>query len=86
MDTATSKALGVDTTTDKSPCMDTVMARRGYSDALFLLLPILHQKLRNVENLHGKIRAFVLVSRNTQEGDLIYDNQQNVDDINQKQP
>ena len=61
MDTATSKALGMDTLMDKSPCVDTATARRGYSDASFLLLPILHQKVRNVENLCGKIGAFVLV-------------------------
>ena len=52
----------MDTMTDKSPGVDTAMARRGYNDASFLLLPILHQKVRNVENLHGKIRAFVLVA------------------------
>ena len=62
MDTTTSKDLDVDTVMDKSPYVDTVTARRGYSDASFLLLPILHQKVRNVENLRGKIRAFVLVS------------------------
>ena len=61
MDTATSKALDVDIATDKSPCVDTATIRRGYSDASFLLLPILHQKLRNMENLSGKIHAFVLV-------------------------
>ena len=42
--------------------MDTATARHGYSDASFLLHRILHQKVRNVENLHGKICAFVLVS------------------------
>ena len=47
---------------DKTPFVDTAMARRGYSDASFLLHRILHQKVRNVENLRGKIRAFVLVS------------------------
>ena len=62
MDTAMSKALGVDTAMAKSPGVDTAMARRGYSDASFLLHQILQQKVRNVENLHGKIRAFVLVS------------------------
>ena len=51
MDIATSKSLGVDTAT----------ARRGYSDASFPLHRILHQKVRNVENLRGKIRSFVLV-------------------------
>ena len=61
MDTATSSSLAVDTATDKTPSVDTATARRGYSDASFLLLPILHQKVRNVENLRGKIRAFVLV-------------------------
>ena len=61
MDTATSKALGMDTTMAKSPIVDTATARCGYSDASFLLHRILHQKVRNVENLHGKIRAFVLV-------------------------
>ena len=61
MDTATSKALGVDIATAKSPVMDTAMARSGYSDASFLLHRILHQKVRNVENLRGKIYSFVLV-------------------------
>ena len=61
MDIATAKSLGVDTATSKSPGVDTATARRGYSDASFLLLPILHQKVRNMENLRGKIRAFVLV-------------------------
>ena len=62
MDAATSKSLGVDTATYKSLGVDTAMARHGYSDASFLLHRILHQKVRNVENLRGKIRAFVLVS------------------------
>ena len=61
MDRATSKSLGMDTETFKSPGVDTATARRGYSNASFLLHQILHQKVRNVENLHGKIRAFVLV-------------------------
>ena len=61
MDTATSKILGVDTEMSKSPGVDTVMARHGYSDASFLLHRILQQKVRNMENLRGKIRAFVLV-------------------------
>ena len=61
MDTATSKSLGVDTAMSKSPGVDTAMARREYSDASFLLHRILHQKVINVENLRGKIRAFVLV-------------------------
>ena len=55
------KSPGVDTATAKSPGMDTATARCGYSDASFLLHRILHQKVRNVENLRGKIRAFVLV-------------------------
>ena len=45
----------------KIPGVDTATARRGYRDALFLLHRILHQKVRNMENLCGKIRAFVLV-------------------------
>ena len=61
VDTATAKSLNVDTATPKSPGVDTATARRGYSDASFLLLPIFHQKVRNMENLHGKICAFVLV-------------------------
>lgn len=61
MDTATSKSLGVDTAMSKSLGVDTTTARRGYSDASFLLHRILHKKVRNVENLHGKICAFVLV-------------------------
>ena len=61
MDTATSKSLGMDTETSKSPCVDIATTRRGYSDASFLLHQILHQKVRNVENLRGKIRPFVLV-------------------------
>ena len=61
MDTATSKSLGMDIAMSKSLGVDTVMARRGYSDTSFLLHQILHQKVRNVENLRGKIRAFVLV-------------------------
>ena len=61
MDTATSKSLGVDTETSKSPCVDTVTTRHGYSDASFLLHRILHQKVRNVENLCGKIHALGLV-------------------------
>ena len=63
MDIATAKSLGMDTVTSKSPGVDTAMARRGYSDASFLLHWILHQKVRNVENLRGKIRAFVLVPK-----------------------
>ena len=51
----------MDTSTAKSPGVDTATARRGYSDASFLLLWILYQKVRNMENLHGKISAFVLV-------------------------
>ena len=61
VDTTMFKALGVDTATAKSPVVDTVTARRGYSDASFLYHRILHQKVRNIENLRGKIRAFVLV-------------------------
>ena len=45
-----------------NPGVDIVMAKRGYSDSSFLLHRILHQKVRNVENLREKIRAFVLVS------------------------
>ena len=56
-----SKALGVDTATTKSLDVDIAIARHGYSDTSFLLHRILHQKVRNVENLRGKIRAFVLV-------------------------
>jgi len=41
--------------------VDIATARRGYSDGSFLLHRILHQKVRNVENLRGKIHAFVLV-------------------------
>ena len=59
-----SKSIGVDRATSKSPGMDTTMARHGYSDASFLLHRILHQKVRNMENLHGKIHAFVLVKAN----------------------
>ena len=57
----TSKSLGVDTETSKSLDMDIEMARHGYNNASFLLHRILHQKVRNVENLRGKICAFVLV-------------------------
>ena len=56
-----SKALGMDIVMAKSPGVDTTTARCGYSDSSFLLHRILHQKVRNVENLRGKIRAFVLV-------------------------
>ena len=49
-----SKALGVDTVTAKSPGVHTATARHGYSDASFLLHRILHQKVRNEENLRGK--------------------------------
>ena len=56
-----SKALGMDTAMAKSPAVDIAMSRHGYSDTSFLLHRILHQKVRNVENLRGKIRAFVLV-------------------------
>ena len=62
MDTATSKSLGMDTAMSESPAMDTTTVRHGYNDASFLLHRILHQKVRNMENLHGKIRAFVLVA------------------------
>ena len=61
MDTVTSKSLCMDTVMSKSPGVDTAMARHGYSDASFPLHRILHRKVRNVENLRGKIRAFVLV-------------------------
>ena len=61
VDTATGKSLNMDTATAKSPGMDTMTARRGYSDASFLYIGFYHQKVRNVENLRGKIRAFVLV-------------------------
>ena len=71
VDTAMSKSLGMDTTMSKSPGVDTMTSRRGYSDASFLLHRILHQKVRNVENLHGKIRAFVLVS-NSNRDDMLY--------------
>ena len=60
MDTKTSKSLGMDTKTSKSPGVDTATARRGYSDASFLLHRILHQKVRNVENLRGKIVCYCL--------------------------
>ena len=71
VDTATATSPGVDIATDTSPGVDTATAtssgvdiataRRGYSDASFLLHRILHQKVRNVENLRAKIHAFVLV-------------------------
>ena len=66
MDTKTSKSLGMDTKTSKSPGVDTAMTRRGYNDASFLLHRILHQKVRNVENLRGKVHAFVLVKAREQ--------------------
>ena len=47
--------------TDRRGYSDIQGFRHGYSDASFLLHQILHQKLRNVENLRGKIHAFVLV-------------------------
>ena len=62
VDTATATSPGMDIATATSSGVDIATARRGYSDALFLLHRILHQKVRNVENLRGKIRAFVLVS------------------------
>ena len=68
MDTMMSKSLGVDTEMSKSPDVDTATARCGYSDASFLLHRILHQKVRNVENLRGKIRAFVLVRESKMRG------------------
>ena len=52
----------MDTETSKISGMDIAMSRHGYSDASFLLHRILHQKVRNVEKLHGKIHAFVLVN------------------------
>ena len=75
VDTATATSPGVDIATDTSPGVDTAMAtssgvdiataRRGYSDASSLLHQILHQKVRNVENLRGKICPFVLVLNNS---------------------
>lgn len=41
--------------------VDITTTRRGYSNGSFLLHRILHKKVRNVENFHGKIHAFVLV-------------------------
>ena len=61
VDTSTSKSPGMDTATAKSPGVDTATARHGYNNASFLLHRILHQKVRNMENLRGKIRAFVIV-------------------------
>ena len=61
VDTTTPKSPSVDTATAKSPGVDIATARRGYSDASFLYIGFYHQKVRNVENLRGKIRAFVLV-------------------------
>ena len=53
----------MDTAMAKSPGVDTAMVRNGYSDTSFLLHRILHQKVRNMENLRGKIRAFVLLKK-----------------------
>ena len=62
VDTAMGKSLNMDTSTAKSSGVDTATARRGYNDASFLYIGFYHQKVRNVENLCGKIHAFVLVS------------------------
>ena len=62
MDTATLKEEGVDIATEKIIIVDTAMSKHRYSNGKFILLPILHQKVWNVENLRGKIHAFVLVA------------------------
>ena len=61
MDTATLKEEGVDIATAEITNVDTATSKRRYSDGKFILLPISHQKVWNVENLRGKTRAFVLV-------------------------
>ena len=61
MDTATLKEEGVDIATEKTTIIDTATSKRRYSDGKFILLPILHQNVWNMENLRGKTRAFVLV-------------------------
>ena len=61
MDTATLKEEGVDIATTEITNVDTVTSKSRYSDGKFILLPISHQKVWNVENLRGKTGAFVLV-------------------------
>ena len=61
VDTSMPKSPSVDTVTAKSPGVDTTTARHGYSDASFLYIGFYHQKVRNMENLRGKICAFVQV-------------------------
>ena len=61
MDTATLKEEGVDIATAEITNVDTATSKRRYNDDTFILLPISHQKVWNVENLRGKTRAFVLV-------------------------
>ena len=61
MDTATLNEEGIDIATEEITNVDTATSKRRYSDGKFILLPILHQKVWNVENLRGKIHAFVLV-------------------------
>ena len=57
---------GIDIATGKTYIVDTAMSKRRYSDGKFISLPILHHKVWNVENLRGKIHAFVLVLPTTQ--------------------
>ena len=61
MDTATLKEEGVDIAMAEITKVDIAMTKRRYSDGKFILLPISHQKVWNVENLRGKTRTFVLV-------------------------
>ena len=61
MDTVTLKEEGIDIVTENITIVNTATSKRRYSDGKFILLPILHQNVWNVENLRGKIHAFVLV-------------------------
>ena len=63
VDIATAEITNVDIATAEITNVDTTTSKRRYSDGKFILLPISHQKVWNVENLRGKTRAFVIVVR-----------------------
>ena len=61
VDTTTLKEEVVDIVTEEITDVDRATRKRRYSDGNFIPGTISHQKLGNVENLRGKIHAFVLV-------------------------
>ena len=61
VNTMTLNEAVVDIETEEITDVDRATRKRRYNDENFIPGTISHQKLWNVENLRGKIRAFVLV-------------------------